>query len=85
KYLPCFYCDCTGNRCKKSGETIPYEWPDLLGVEIMRAKATVESTNSNVTAVPLDYRCLHIWNTCCNRVWLCPDAKGRVREIPMVG
>ncbi|OIT33704.1 hypothetical protein A4A49_58096, partial [Nicotiana attenuata] len=85
KYPPCYYCNCTGNRCKKPGEIIPYESPNLLRAKIMKAMATVESTNPNVTVIPLDYHCLHIANTCCNRVWLCPDAKGRVREILMVG
>ncbi|PHT57913.1 hypothetical protein CQW23_00276 [Capsicum baccatum] len=55
KYPPCqLGCDCVGNACKLPGDPTPYEWPELIGVEIMKAKVTVETTNPNVTGVPLD-------------------------------
>ncbi|KAK4728632.1 hypothetical protein R3W88_021620 [Solanum pinnatisectum] len=86
KYPPCDQgCDCTGNGCKQPGDPTPYEWPELIGVEIMQAKAIVENTNHNVTGVPLDSDCVRIHNLCCNRVWLCPDEKGLIREKPIVG
>uniref|UniRef100_A0A3Q7HVK4 Serine protease inhibitor, potato inhibitor I-type family protein n=1 Tax=Solanum lycopersicum TaxID=4081 RepID=A0A3Q7HVK4_SOLLC len=84
-YPPCDDCGCSGNGCKLPGDPTPYEWPELMGVEIMKAKAAVESSNPNVTAVPLDSDCIHIFNLCCNRVWLCPDEKGLIREKPVVG
>ncbi|KAF3666883.1 hypothetical protein FXO37_10314 [Capsicum annuum] len=86
KYPPCeLGCDCVGNVCKLAGDTIPYEWPELIGVEIMKAKVTVETTNPNVTGVPLDSKCIRIENICCNRVWLCPDDNGLIKEKPVVG
>ncbi|KAM3343797.1 hypothetical protein P3S68_025887 [Capsicum galapagoense] len=86
KYPPCqLGCDCVGNACKLPGDPTPYEWPELIGVEIMKAKVTVETTNPNVTGVPLDSKCIRIENICCNRVWLCPDEKGRIKEKPVVG
>lgn len=48
-YPPCLNCGCTGNSCKQPGDTIPYEWPELIGVEILKAKAIVERTNPFVT------------------------------------
>ncbi|CAN4077849.1 unnamed protein product [Withania somnifera] len=75
-YPPCLNCDCTGNRCKKPGDKVPYEWPELVGIEIMKAKVIIESSNPN---------CIHITNVCCNRVWLCPDEKGFVKDTPIVG
>ncbi|MCD7452116.1 hypothetical protein HAX54_015033 [Datura stramonium] len=51
KYPPCEQgCDCTGNSCKVPGDPTPYEWPELIGVEIMKAKATVERTNPTALA-----------------------------------
>ncbi|WMV43772.1 hypothetical protein MTR67_037157 [Solanum verrucosum] len=86
KYPPCFKCDCSGDDCRRPGETVPYEWPELIGVEIMKAKVTIENTNPNVTAVPMaDCECIHTSQLCCNRVWLCPDKKGLVRLKPIVG
>ncbi|OIS99575.1 hypothetical protein A4A49_62714 [Nicotiana attenuata] len=85
-YPPCLNCGCTGNSCKQPGDTIPYEWPELLGVEILKAKAIVERTNPFVTGVPLaDRHCFRTTDICCNRVWLCPDANGLIREKPYVG
>lgn len=86
KYPPCqLGCDCVGNACREPGDTTIYEWPELIGVEILKAKATVEHTNPNVTGVPLDSACIRIHNICCNRVWLCPDDKGLIKEKPVVG
>ncbi|KAM3343798.1 hypothetical protein P3S68_025888 [Capsicum galapagoense] len=85
-YPPCLACDCTGNFCKKTGEKIQYKWPELVGVEIKKAKATIERTNPNVTVVRLiDSDCIRIPDVCCNRVWLCPDEKDLVQTIPVVG
>ncbi|KAM3321905.1 hypothetical protein P3S67_003056 [Capsicum chacoense] len=85
-YPPCLDCTCTGNYCKQPGETVPYEWSELIGTEIHKAKVIVERTNPNVTAVVLlEVSCIHIFDVCCNRVWLCPDGDGRVRIKPIVG
>uniref|UniRef100_M1CK84 Serine protease inhibitor, potato inhibitor I-type family protein n=1 Tax=Solanum tuberosum TaxID=4113 RepID=M1CK84_SOLTU len=86
KYPPCENCLCTGNTCKSPGETTPYEWPELIGVEIMKAKTIVERSNPNVTGVPLDSGCMTLVDpVCCNRVWLCPDKKGLIKVKPVVG
>ncbi|KAF3639420.1 hypothetical protein FXO38_22676 [Capsicum annuum] len=62
-YPPCLDCTCTGNYCKQPGETVPYEWSELIGTEIHKAKVIVERTNPNVTAVVLlEVSCIHIFN-----------------------
>ncbi|OIT28634.1 hypothetical protein A4A49_39563 [Nicotiana attenuata] len=85
KYPPCISCGCTGNNCKIPGDPTRYEWPELVELDILPAKATIERTNPNVAVIVLDAHCAHLTDFCCSPVWLCPDASGIVREIPMVG
>ncbi|PHU28292.1 hypothetical protein BC332_00385 [Capsicum chinense] len=68
-------------------DSAQYEWLELIGVEIMKTKAVVERTNSAVTGVPFkDKGCFASPDlSCCNRVFLCPDANGLIREKPEVG
>ncbi|WMV53629.1 hypothetical protein MTR67_047014 [Solanum verrucosum] len=54
-------------------------------MEIMHAKYIIEHTNLRVTCVVLNSQCVKIFNTCCNRVWLCPDEHGFVKYLPKVG
>ncbi|KAF3641097.1 hypothetical protein FXO38_13786 [Capsicum annuum] len=87
KYPPCDICDWFCNACKLPGDSAQYEWLELIGVEIMKAKAIVERTNLAVTGVPFkDKGCFASPDpSCCNRVFLCPDANGLIREKPEVG
>ncbi|OIS99536.1 hypothetical protein A4A49_27061 [Nicotiana attenuata] len=85
KYPPCISCGCTGNTCKAPGDPFRYEWPELVGLDIVSAKATIERTNPSVIVIVLDAHCGQTMDVCCNRVFLCPDASGRVRLTPMLG
>ncbi|KAM3200916.1 hypothetical protein P3L10_033279 [Capsicum annuum] len=84
-YPPCETCSCTGNECQLPGDPYPYEWPDLVGVEIMQAKYIIERTNLRVTCVVLDSQCARMSDVCCNRVLLCPDENDCVKYPPKVG
>ncbi|KAK4708012.1 hypothetical protein R3W88_028937 [Solanum pinnatisectum] len=68
---------CDGPNC---------EWPELVGVEVKRAKSIIEQANPYVTGVILpDSGCIHYMDVCMNRVWICPDKHGRVATVPKVG
>lgn len=54
-YPPCDICSCTGNACQLPGDPYPYEWPELVGTEIIHAKYIVEHTNLRVTGIVLNY------------------------------
>ncbi|KAK4339193.1 hypothetical protein RND71_040655 [Anisodus tanguticus] len=84
-YPPCQRGSCVGNQCKLPGDPYQYEWPELIGVEIIKAKATVERTNPYVTGVVQTTQCIVMGDNCVNRVWLCPDGQGNVRVTPKVG
>lgn len=84
-YPPCDICSCTGNACQLPGDPYPYEWPELVGTEIIHAKYIVEHTNLRVTGIVLNSQCVKLSDTCCNRVWLCPDEHGFVKYLPKVG
>ncbi|PHU28291.1 hypothetical protein BC332_00384 [Capsicum chinense] len=64
-----------------------YEWPELIGVEIMKAKVVVERVNPAITGVPLKDKGYFASPdpSCCNRVLLCPDGNGLIRVKPVVG
>ncbi|KAK8693965.1 hypothetical protein V6N13_071535 [Hibiscus sabdariffa] len=59
-------------------------WPELVGTNGERAKATIERENPNVGAIVLrdgtpvtrDFR--------CDRVWVWVDANGRVVRTPII-
>ncbi|KAH0711595.1 hypothetical protein KY289_007554 [Solanum tuberosum] len=68
---------CVGSTCK---------WPELVGVEVKRAKSIIEQANPSVTGIILpDSGCIRIMDVCSNRVWICPDKHGRVATVPVVG
>ncbi|KAF3641096.1 hypothetical protein FXO38_13785 [Capsicum annuum] len=87
KYPPCDICDCFGNACKLPGDSAQYEWPELIGVEIMKAKVVVERVNPAITGVPLKDKgyFASVDPSYCNRVLLCSDGNGLIRVKPVVG
>lgn len=66
------------------------EWPELLGVDALEAKATIERTNKWVEVILMPCYSLDAsatMNCCCNRVFLfVTDLKnGKVCKVPVVG
>ncbi|OIT23136.1 hypothetical protein A4A49_64800, partial [Nicotiana attenuata] len=83
---PCFSCGCTSDKGKVLGDPTRYEWPKLIGIDIVPAKSTIERTNPNVAIIiVLDAHCAHITDFCCDRMFLCSNASGHVRMTPIVG
>ncbi|KAH0666829.1 hypothetical protein KY290_028995 [Solanum tuberosum] len=86
KYPPCDVCWCRGNACRQPGDSTPFEWPELVGVKTMKAKAIVERSNPKVVGLPVDGGCSTTLDPfCCNRVWLCSDKNGLINVTPVVG
>ncbi|KAG5613286.1 hypothetical protein H5410_024567 [Solanum commersonii] len=85
-YPPCQSCTCTGNQCKHFGFSNQCEWPELVGVDVVKAQTIIESTNPDVTVVVLNKGgCLAPTDLCCNRVSICPDEQDHVKDMPKIG
>ncbi|KAJ0978347.1 hypothetical protein J5N97_013821 [Dioscorea zingiberensis] len=66
------------------------EWPELLGVDALEAKATIEKTNKLVEVILMPCYSLDAsatMNCCCNRVllWVTDMKNGKVCKVPVVG
>lgn len=62
-----------------------FRWPELLGQDGQKAKATIERDNPLVTVVVLPPGRVGFGDYCCNRVYLLIDKNGKVFQIPYVG
>ncbi|GAA0164180.1 hypothetical protein Leryth_023467 [Lithospermum erythrorhizon] len=85
-YPPCEHCNCTGNRCSGEIPGMKFEWPELIGADEIKAKATITKENPTVFVMSIYPGVYIIPDICCNRVVLYLDRQhGIVTQKPIVG
>ncbi|XVF00248.1 hypothetical protein REPUB_Repub03eG0268600 [Reevesia pubescens] len=67
-YPPCVSGSCTDAGCCSHGHK--FRWPNLLGTNGQKAKATIEMDNPEVTVVILTPGRVGLPDFCCNRVYI---------------
>ncbi|KAL8166271.1 hypothetical protein V2J09_007770 [Rumex salicifolius] len=82
-YPPCQSGACLGGACCAAGGR--FRWPELVGEDVQKAKAVIESTNRISTVVILEPGQTGMGDFCCNRVYVVIDSQNRVIRIPFVG
>ncbi|KAL3830281.1 hypothetical protein ACJIZ3_019083 [Penstemon smallii] len=76
---------CSSRKCCAMVSSHRYEWPEVVGLDGLRAKQIIISENPEVTVDFIRPGQGYFMDFCCNRVRIKIDGHGKVASTPMIG